>query len=159
MIIRKYNKKITKIIAINLFIIAILLSMMIYPLKPEINQKEREIKLKWLAIYKNYTLYIDDNEEFTSPIVIKTERKDYPIELQPGVYFWKIKSGKISSPVKRLEIDSTVSIKVMNDSLENDGNADLNVSLGYVTGAVIAELPYKGKVKVEDNCNITAKEK
>lgn len=149
----------TTIIWINLVMIAILLTMMIYPLKPEIHSKEREVKLRWLAIYKNYTLYIDDNKEFTSPMIIKTERKDYPIELEPGIYFWKIKSGKISSPVKKLALYSDVSIKVKDNSLENDGNVDLNISLETPTGAVVMDLPYKDKVKIENNVNITAKEK
>ena len=146
----------TAIIGINVMVVVTVLAMMIYPLKPEIDLKEREVRLRWYGVYKSYTLYVDDNREFTSPIVIKTERKDYPIELEPGVYFWKIKSGKISSFVKKLEIDSAVSINVRNDSLENNGNVDLNVTLERVTGAVVAELPYKGKIKVEDNCNITA---
>lgn len=149
----------TAIIGVNVMVIVIVLAMMIYPLKPEIDLRERDVRLRWYGVYKNYTLYVDDNREFTSPIVVKTERRDYPIELEPGVYFWKIRAGGISSFVKKLEIDSAVSIKVRNDSLENDGNVDLNVTLEKVTGAVIAELPYKGKINVEDDCNITAKEK
>ncbi len=149
----------TAIIGINVIVIVVVVTMMIYPLKPEIDLKERGVMLKWYGLYKDYTIYVDDNREFTSPIVIKTERKNYPIELEPGTYFWKIKSGKISSFVKKLEIDSAVSISVKNDSLENNGNVDLNVSLEGITGAVIAELPYKGKIKIEDNYNITAKQK
>lgn len=147
------------IIGINVVVIVVVVTMMIYPLKPEINLREREVMLKWYGLYREYTIYVDDNREFTSPIIIKTERKNYPIELEPGVYFWKIKAGKISSFVKKLEIDSSVSIKVRNNSLENDGNVDLNVSLEGITGAVVAELPYKGRIKVEGNYNITAKEK
>lgn len=147
------------IIGINVVVIVVVVTMMIYPLKPEINLREREVMLKWYGLYREYTIYVDDNREFTSPIIIKTERKNYPIELEPGTYFWKIKAGKISSFVKKLEIDSSVSIKVRNNSLENDGNVDLNVSLEGITGAVVAELPYKGRIKIEDNYNITAKEK
>jgi len=150
----------TTIVGINAFIIALLLFILIYPLKPEINLKEKEVRLRWMALYKNYTIYIDDNKEFTSPIEIKTERKDYPLELEPGIYFWKVSHKKISSPVKKLTLLSDVSIRVRNDSLENDGNVDLNISLESVTGAIAADLPYKDKIKLEDrNYNITARQK
>jgi len=149
----------TIIIGINAIAIVFLLAAMIYPLKPEINLKEREVRLRWLAVYKNYTLYIDDNKEFTSPIAIKTERKNYPIELGPGTYFWKIKAGRMSSPVKKIILDSDVSIGVKNNSLENNGNVDLNISLETPTGAIVIDLPYKDKVKVGDKYNITAKQK
>jgi len=89
----------TTIIGINAVILAILLIIMIYPLKPQTSLK-REVTLRWLAIYKNYSLYIDDNKEFTSPIEIKTQTNSYKISLEPGTYFWKIKAGKISSPVR-----------------------------------------------------------
>ncbi len=148
-----------KIIGINCLAIFILLSVMVYPLKPEINLREREVRLRWYGVYKDYTVYIDDNREFSSPIVVKTERRDYRVELEPGVYFWKIRARGISSFVKKLKIDSAVSIKVRNDSLENDGNVELNVTLEKVTGAVTAELPYKGEIKVDDNSNITAQQK
>lgn len=156
---RKYNKKITKMIVMNLILIAILLATIIYPLKPEINLKEREVRLRWLAIYKNYTIHIDDNKEFTSPMIIKTERRDYPIKLEPGIYFWKIKAGGISSPTKEIIFNSDVSIKLNNKTLENDGNVNLNISLETPTGAIIMDLPYKEKVKIEDRSNITAKQK
>jgi len=149
----------TTIIGINLAAIAILLAVMIYPLKPEINLKEREVRLRWVAVYRDYTVYIDDNEEFTSPVVIKTTMKDYPLKLEPGVYFWKIKAGRMSSPVKKLSLLSDVSIKVKNGSLENDGNVDLNISMETPTGAFVVGLSYKDKIKIEDNSNITAKEK
>lgn len=149
----------TTVIGINLVVIVILLAIMIYPLKPGINLKEREVRLRWFSLYKNYTLYVDDNREFTSPMMIKTERRDYPIELEPGIYFWKVKAGKMSSPVKSLELDSDVSIKIEDNSLENDGNVDLNISLESITGAIVIDLPYKDKIKLEDNSNITAKQK
>lgn len=148
------------IIGINVVVIVVVVTMMVYPLKPEIDLKEREVRLRWYGVYKSYTLYVDDNREFTSPIEIKTERKNYPLELEPGIYFWKIKAGKISSPVKKLTLLSDVSIKVKNNSLENDGNVDLNISLESVTGAIAADLPYKDKIKLEDrNYNITARQK
>lgn len=153
------NRTITKILGINLVIMAILLAIMIYPLKPEINIKEREARFRWLALYKDYTVYVDDNKEFTSPMVIKTSMRNYPLKLEPGVYFWKIKAGGVSSPTKRFTLDSDVSIKVYDNSLENDGNVDLNVSLKSITGAVITEVPYKGKMELEDNYNITAEQK
>lgn len=149
----------TTIMGINLLIVVILLAIMIYPLKPEIGLKEREVRFRWFGVYKGYTLYVDDNREFTSPMMIKTERKNYPIELEPGIYFWKISAGRMSSPVKRLELDSDVSVKVKNNSLENDGNIDLNISLETPTGAIILDLPYKDRVKIENNSNITAKQK
>lgn len=150
----------TAIIGINIFVIAVLLSVFIYPLKPEINLKQKEVTLKWFAIYKNYTIYIDDNKEFTSPIEIKTEMKTYPLTLEPGTYYYKIKAGKISTPIMRLDMESGVSIKLTNDTLENDGNTDLSISLETPTGAVILDLPYKEKLELkENNYNITAKQK
>jgi len=147
---------ITKIITANLLLIILLLALMIYPLRPEINVKEKEVEFRWIAIYKNYTLYVDDNEEFTSPMVIRTERRSYPVNLEPGTYFYMISSGRISSRLKRLEVKSEVATKVDNSTLKNDGNVDLNVSINSLTGAVVAKLPYKDNMEIEKGSNITA---
>ncbi len=153
------NKK-TIIIGMNVFVAFVLLSILIYPLKPEINWKERDVKLRWLGVYKNYTLYVDDNNEFTSPIVVDIEGKEYMIELEPGVYFWKVKGGRISSPVKKLILDSDVSMRVKDDNLKNDGNVDLNINVESVGGAIAMELPYKEQIELEDkDYNITAEQK
>lgn len=151
-------KKIKKIVGINAVMIVILLTVMIYPLKPEINLKEKEVKLRWAGIYRNYTVYVDDNKEFTSPMIIKTAMKDYPIKLDPGVYFWKVKAGKMSSIVRKVGVNSDVSIKVEENTVENDGNVELNITMETPTGAFVLGLPYKEKAEIGRG-NITAKQK
>ncbi len=84
---------------------------------------------------------ISIDEEFTSQIIL-TENSE--INLPPGVYYWKVKSGFRESEVKNFTIQGHVAlnIKERNESyrVENEGNVDLNVTRenkGFTTDIVI----------------------
>jgi hypothetical protein len=114
----------------------------------------RTIVFRWDG-YKNniYTLFIDDNKEFTSPVIKYTKNKQITIkDLDIGKYYWKINSGIINSRINSFSILSEVNViaKGNNDSMiiENVGNTNLSIIEDKITGAVIVDLPYKGYVKI-----------
>lgn len=153
------NMQVKTIVIANLIIIAVFLGSMIYPLEPEIHAKEREAVLRWAAPYSSYTLYLDDNSEFTSPLVAHTSLKQHTLSLEPGKYFWKVRSGMIRSTTKSFTLDSEVSITIAGKTLRNDGNVGLNASLSGVSGAVAAEIPYKGELDIGENRSVMVKQK
>jgi len=135
----------------------IIMNIGIILVSPKNNQEDfgRDVVFKWGGRYKNYDFTIDDNEDFTSPIMRAVTGNYYVIDnLEPGVYYWKIRSGRVSSPVWRFEIKSMVGIDLIESEdgfvLKNSGNVDEVVVAGNpITGAVVIDLPYDGQVEIE----------
>ena len=76
-------------------------------------------------------LLIDDNMDFSTPEeyrVVDGER----IELEPGVYYWKV-IGVLKSEIRKLTIQSRVELKLVeregNMTVVNVGNVRLNVDV------------------------------
>ena len=76
-------------------------------------------------------ILIDDNLEFSSPQEIYVE-DNLVINLEPGVYYWKIQ-GTLSSEVRELTIQSEVGLKLRDSGdkyeIVNSGNTPLNVDV------------------------------
>lgn len=76
-------------------------------------------------------LLIDDNEEFSSPVEYKVSN-GLQINLEPGVYYWKV-SGVLGSEVRTLTIKSVVDLELVENEdgfgVVNVGNERLNVDI------------------------------
>ncbi len=77
------------------------------------------------------TIFIDDNTEFTSPILINAEN-DLVVNLKPGTYYWKIK-GIGESKIHTLTIVSEIELRLREVGekyeLTNAGNLPLDVEI------------------------------
>jgi hypothetical protein len=78
-------------------------------------------------------ILIDDNLEFTSPLIIYAE-DNMVINLKPGTYYWKVE-GVIDSEIRSLTIVSEIDLKLRESGTEgkyeivNAGNTVLNVEI------------------------------
>ena len=92
---------------------------------------------------KGNVILIDDNPEFSSPETIYAE-DNLVIQLQPGVYYWKVQ-GALDSEIRKVTIVSELGLKlkrVSNESYDivNSGNTELNVDVynnDTITGSVV----------------------
>lgn len=97
---------------------------------------ERKPEFKWIGLPISYTIIIDDNPDFTTPITEKVKGNSYTPEndLALGDYYWKIK-GIRNSNVQKFSLLSKVSLERLEEErLKNDGNVKLR--LGLVPGAI-----------------------
>ena len=86
---------------------------------------------------------IDDNLHFSSPREIFV-KDNVVINLEPGVYYWKV-VGALESEVRQLTIESSVDLRIKqsdhgNYEVVNSGNTPLAVDIydkGVLTGKVI----------------------
>lgn len=104
---------------------------------------ERRPTFEWLGLPTGYTIMIDDNPDFSTPIIEKVEGKTYTpnTDLELGDYYWKVK-GFRESKVQKFTIVSKVSIKREEDEkLRNDGNARLKLGMQPgITGSVVLDI-------------------
>ncbi|MDD5253636.1 MAG: hypothetical protein PHG05_00850 [Candidatus Nanoarchaeia archaeon] len=130
-------KTITKIIIVNLILLIIILTLLFpslnYPKNDEIIF-ERTPELRWTGLPITYTILIDNNPGFSSPIEKKVPCCSYiPDEnLDLETIYWKVK-GIFSSKTSKFNIQSKVSLKLKKDeenyTITNDGNSQLNISV------------------------------
>ena len=110
------------------------------PLEPKENATIYDLKTKFSWTGKAISLWIDDNPEFTSPILATVQGNSYtPKEsLETKQYYWKL--GK-ESQARTFLIQGRGSIEVEHTDrgilLKNNGNVDLAVSSDEITGAVV----------------------
>lgn len=112
------------------------------PLSPKGEVLERKPEFKWLGLPTSYTVMIDDNPDFSTPITAEVEGKTYTPEnnLELGEHYWKVK-GFRNSKAQKFTIASKVSIKTEEENLRNDGNTRLKLNLKPgVTGAAILDI-------------------
>lgn len=164
-------KKLTiAIIIVNLvLLVGIVYSLNIKLIYPENNEKIFETRptLSWEGYSNKYTILIDDNKEFSSPIKETVYTNNYVLnkELEFGRYYWQVSSLLSSSKVNEFEIVSKVAIKVNQTEddidLYNDGNANLNVTVedsGILTGAFIIEVKKNMIFINKENRSLNAKQ-
>ena len=76
-------------------------------------------------------ILIDENKNFTSPRILQV-KDDLIIELEPGIYYWKVQ-GLVESKIRKLNIQSKIDLRMnkLNNSytLTNAGNVNLNVEV------------------------------
>jgi len=134
--------KIRNIIIIN---IAILIAFILFTstilLNPKEKTLERKPEFRWTGLATTYTIMIDDNLDFSTPIIQKVDGKTFTPEenLELGEQYWKVK-GIRESQVNKFTIESKVSIKKEQEDLKNDGNTRLKLETIPVTGAAILDI-------------------
>ena len=109
---------------------------------PQQETSERKPAFQWLGLHTGYTIMIDDNPEFTTPLTAEVEGNTFIPEenLGLGQHYWKVK-GLRESGIKTFTIISEVSIKKEQDNLRNDGNTKLIIEKSpSITGAVILDI-------------------
>lgn len=83
------------------------------------------------SINKGEFILIDDNIEFSSPEQVFV-KDGAIINLNPGIYYWKIKTNGINE-IRKLTILSKIDLKIIKSgdafSLVNGGNLPLNVEV------------------------------
>ena len=157
------------IIALNLIIITLLLNqfniLLEHP-KNNVHLIDKEIELKWNGDYENYTVYIDENKNFETPVIKKITGNSYIIdELDFGTYYWKVEKNNISSQVWKFTVYSKVAINMIEKEnsveIENVGNTDIDLEVrNPITGVVTLDLPYeKSKEFEKDNTIFIGKQK
>jgi hypothetical protein len=136
-------------VAVNVFAIPLL-----EPAQGEITTSRRP-SFSWGGIQGSYQIIIDDNTEFSSPLVETTASRSYTPgeDMDFGTYYWKVWSpeGNKTSPVRSFTINSRVALSRAGGSVTNTGNTALK--LGGVTGLAIVGVGESAQVGRE---NVTA---
>ena len=152
--------KTKKIILLNIAVIALFFILTsTTPLNPKGEIFERKPEFKWVGLPTSYTILIDDNPDFSTPITADVKGKTYNLEdnLELGDYYWQVK-GFRNSKVQKFTITSKVSIKKVEEELRNDGNTRLTLDLKpSVIGAVILDINQTIKLEKETE-EVTAKQ-
>lgn len=146
------NMKTRNIILLNIAIIILFFILTsTTPLNPQREIFERKPTFEWLGLPTSYTIMIDNNPDFSTPITADVKGKTYTLEdsLELGEYYWKVK-GFRSSKVQKFMITSKVSLKREEEDLRNDGNTRLKLDFKpSVTGAAILDINKTIKLEKE----------
>jgi len=117
----------------------------------DILQRSPEFRWEGLPII-TYTLLIDDNADFSTPIVAKVKGNTYVPEqdLAAGTYYWKVIGFK-ETGVQKFTITPTVSLKRESIvTLRNDGNVVVKLDMKpKLTGAAVLEIDKVVKLENE----------
>jgi hypothetical protein len=158
--------KITVIIA-NLFVIVmlsyLLLNLLTIPLISPGNKAymtDRRPSFAWGGMQGEYTLYLDDNSKFKTPIAVRMTGNSYVPEsdMDFGTYYWKVESGPFSSGAAKFTLGSSVVLSRTENDIKNEGNTELKVSGlgGGITGLFI--LGINESFEIEGNENVMAEQ-
>ena len=104
--------------------------------------KDDSVTLKWFGLESRYKLYIDDNNEFSSPYIFDVNGKSFNTKLNSGKWYWKLNNNLPSSFV----IDNSISLKRDGDYALNDGTDAIKISSPDFTGFVILNPKTSGKI-------------
>jgi hypothetical protein len=135
--------------------IAILLNTN-FPLEPSGASTNTTKDFRWIGLSK--TVKIDDNKDFTSPIII---RQGEETRLQPGEYYWKTTG---ISTTKQFRIDSEITIKVnrINEntfSIENKGNTAIELETRpKITSAAVIDTKQSINKTITENSTFLAQQ-
>ncbi|MCD4666750.1 hypothetical protein K8R47_02995 [archaeon] len=113
----------------------------------------RVVQFNWEGAAEGYTILIDDNEEFTSPIIKEVTNNSLELDLKPGTYYWKVQTDNLESPVWKFYIDTEVVINLEtgDESLKiiNKGNDNLNLEIRNEESSEFLELEYQESLEFE----------
>ncbi len=138
-----------KIIIFLILIIIFVLFFTSIPLSPYI--KDDNITFRWLSLKKQNILYIDDNKDFSTPIIRKVFSNKYSINIEPGEWYWKLDNNII----RKLNINSKVSVKVNFTNITNDGNVKEILSDKLTTFAILNP---KQSIEIKGEKNVSVQE-
>jgi len=151
------DKNIIEIATIGILILIFLLIFTI-PLSPENNviTDVRNPRFTWLGLAPNYTLFIDEDPGFASPIEIAVTGNSYTLKqpLDFDTYYWKIDNGITNTSPMTFTVVSTIKVRRNETGLKNEGNVDILIE--KITGAFILKI--NETIDVEVNENVTARQ-
>lgn len=158
-------------ITILLLISIFAINDLIIPLEPKNNQiiTDTEPTFRWIGNADE--IYIDDNPDFTSPLIQKTNGNNHKIgsRLDFGDYYWKL-NGIKDSGIMHFTLDSLVSLELDQNSndvnLVNTGTTDLDIEVKekskdswVITGNIILEQDESLDLKIKNSTIFTARQK
>ena len=150
---RKEKSNITSVIIPVISLIIIFLAIMNLPIQPSqgIHTTNTTLKFRWIGLAER--AFVDDNEEFSSPIIVE---KNSEVNLEPGTYYWKT---EFLSPVQGFTIDSSVVIAVENAA--NESQQVQNVGNIWILLEIFKNLRLTGKavLGVNETLNLHLTEK
>src|SRR3989344_3137654 len=129
--------------------LAVLLGMFLY-YQPVLNSHDNGARVTGAVLFsfeKADEILIDDNLDFSSPRRILAE-DNLVINLEQGVYYWKVKSaGLLNSEIRQLTVNSEVALRLEESddgyNLVNAGSVPLDVDVfnnGTLTGKVTLDV-------------------
>ena len=155
-------------IILLLLLILLINNDQINQIYPENNSiiTDRQPTFKWTGHANK--LIIDDNNEFTSPVIKNVNGNSFRIdELNFTRYYWKL-VGKQESPILEFTIESLVALRLKNQNnlinVSNIGNTNLDVEVqknkfSAITGLVILEQNQSTKIEINDSTLFIAKQR
>jgi len=122
--------------------LAVLLGMFLY-YQPVLNSPDNGARVTGAVLFsfeKANEILIDDNLDFSSPRRILAE-DDLVINLEPGIYYWKVRNdGILNSEIRKLEVNSQVALRLEESEkgydLVNAGDVPLDVDLFNMENSV-----------------------
>lgn len=137
------------------FIIGFATISLVSPVRGEATD-DRRPALGWFGFQGYYTVMIDDDPSFTSPVIMETGKNSARPEndLDFGKYYWKVKSNGIESATGEFSVVSTVQLSRSREEVKNTGNT--NIWLNSITGAFV--LGVNESVDVNEEENVTAEQ-
>jgi len=160
------NKGKAIVIIANLFVIVmlsyLLLNLLTISLISPGNKAymtDRRPLFSWDGMQEEYTLYLDDNSKFKTPLTTKVIGNSYRPEtdMDFGTYYWKVESGPFSSGASKFTLGSSVVLSRQENEIKNEGNTELRLSgIGSITGFFI--LGVNETAQIEGNENVMAEQ-
>lgn len=126
---------------IAIVLIALIVNLGIQLKPANIHTTNISVKLEWTGL-ASYAL-IDENPEFTSPIMV--EKYD-EIQLKPGAYYWCVPFMGKCLAKQQFAVDSTVIVTAGKISgglenatyrIENEGNVPIGLTIKKIIGKMI----------------------
>jgi hypothetical protein len=112
---------------------------------------DRKPEFSWGGMQGEYVILLADNPKFASPVTENVSGNSYKMtdDLDFGTYYWKVESGPFSSGVGKFTVGSLVMLSRSENSIKNEGNADLKI--GGITGFFILGVNKSVEIKGEEN--------
>lgn len=148
---KKMKGKAVWVLPIITIIIAIsLLSLpKIMVISPTGHISDNNPLFRWNTIhgYSYFEILIDDNQEFTSPlIIITTEKQHKTSNLSAGDYYWKVvgyNRGIDESRIEYFTIESIVAVSREKEGIRNAGNVAILLDFfrrGVIIGHAVLDI-------------------
>ncbi|MCX6818170.1 MAG: hypothetical protein NTU57_04925 [Candidatus Aenigmarchaeota archaeon] len=125
---------------------------LVYP-NHKLTTADRTPVFMWIGMQSDFTLSLDDNKDFSSPVTAKVDGNSYafPSELGIGTYYWKVESGPFSSGTGKFTVMSSVVVSRNESNLKNEGNVPLSVQAPSITGAFVLGVEESIDIGAEEN--------
>lgn len=156
--ILKWGVVLTNLLVIGL-LVYLLANIVTIPLMEPANGEyttERRPEFVWGGLHKDFVVFLDDNPDFASAFTAKVAGNAFRFvnDLDFGTYYWKVRSGMLSSGVGKFTVSSKVSLSRTESEVRNTGNVDLVLS--KITGSFV--LGVDDSLEVEESEDVRAEQ-